>query len=74
MTIIRKPITLDTTLRNSAKMTSFISCIKPYEEEVLTHTLVLHIESDILKFKIAEGTRSTLNNYKTKSKKIKHET
>lgn len=67
----RKPIALDTTLRNPERIASFLSCIKPYEGQVLTHELVLNIEADILRFKVAVGTKSTLGTYKTKAKKNK---
>ena len=69
--IRRKPIALDTTLRNPERIASFLSCIKPYEGQVLTHDLVLNIEADILRFKVAVGTKSTLGTYKTESKKNK---
>lgn len=67
--IRRKPIALDTTLRNPERIASFLSCIKPYEGQILTNELILTIESDILRFKIAKGTKSTLGTYKTESKK-----
>ena len=69
--IRRKPIALDTTLRNPERIASFLSCIKPYEGQVLTHDLVLNIEADILRFKVAVGTKSTLGTYKTEAKKNK---
>ncbi|MDU1308858.1 MAG: AlwI family type II restriction endonuclease [Clostridium perfringens] len=69
--IRRKPISLDTTLRNPERIASFLSCIKPYEGKVLTHKLVLDIETDILRFKVAEATKATLGTYKTQSKKNK---
>lgn len=69
--IRRKPIALDTTLRNPERIASFLSCIKPYEGKILTHDLVLNIETDILRFKVAVGTKSTLGTYKTESKKNK---
>ena len=69
--IRRKPIALDTTLRNPERIASFLSCIKPYEGKILTHDLVLNIEADILRFRVAVGTKSTLGTYKTKSKKNK---
>ena len=63
--IRRKPISLDTTLRNPERIASFLSCIKPYEGKVLTHKLVLDIETDILRFKVAEATKATLGTYNT---------
>lgn len=69
--IRRKPIALDTTLRNPERIASFLSCIKPYEGKILTHDLVLSIEADILRFKVALGTKSTLGTYKTESNKNK---
>lgn len=69
--IRRKPIALDTTLRNPERIASFLSCIKPYEGKILTHELVLTIEADILRFKVAEGTKSTLGTYKMQAKKNK---
>lgn len=67
--IRRKPIALDTTLRNPQRIAGFLSCIKPYEGKILTHDLVLDIEADILRFKVAVGTKSTLGTYKTEAKK-----
>lgn len=69
--IRRKPIALDTTLRNPERIASFLSCIKPYEGKILTHNLVLDIEADILRFKVAVGTKSTLGTYKREAKKNK---
>lgn len=69
--IRRKPIALDTTLRNPERIASFLSCIKPYEGKKLTHNLVLDIEADILRFKVAEATKATLGTYKTEAKKNK---
>ena len=69
--IRRKPIALDTTLRNPERIASFLSCIKTYEGQILTHDLVLNIEADILRFKVAVGTKSTLGTYKTEAKKNK---
>ncbi len=60
----RKPIALDTTLRNPERIASFLSCIKPYEGKILTHNLVLDIETDILRFKVAKAEKSTLGTYK----------
>lgn len=72
MSIIRrKPIALDTTLRNPERIASFLSCVKPYERKILTHKLVLDIETDILRFKVAEATKATLGTYKTEAKKNK---
>ena len=67
--IRRKPIALDTTLRNPERIASFLSCIQPYEGNVLTHDLVLNIEADILRFKVAVGTKATLGTYRTEAKK-----
>ena len=67
--IKRKPIALDTTLRNPERIASFLSCIKPYEGKILSHELVLNIEADILRYKVAIGTKSTLGTYKRKASK-----
>lgn len=70
--ITRKPITLDTTLRNPERIASFLSIIKPYEGQMLTHELILDIEADILRFKIAEATKATLGTYRKEAKKNKN--
>lgn len=70
--IRRKPIALDTTLRNPERIASFLSCIKPYEGQILTHELILNIETDILRYKVAIGTKSTLGTYKREANKNKN--
>ena len=69
--IIRKPIALDTTLRNPERIASFLSCIKPYEGKILTHNLILDIEADILRFKVAKAKKDTLGTYKIQANKNK---
>ena len=71
MAIRRKPIALDTTIRNPQRIASFLSCIKPYEGQILTEDLILDIEADILRLKIAKATKSTLGTYRTEAKKNK---
>ena len=71
MAIRRKPIALDTTIRNPQRIASFLSCIKPYEGQRLTEDLILDIEADILRLKIAKATKSTLGTYRTEAKKNK---
>lgn len=59
----RKPISLDTTLRNPERIAEFLSVIANYEGEILTDDLILHIEADFIKYNLFRPTKSTLGTY-----------
>lgn len=48
----RKPLALDTTMRNPQRMANFISILSKYEGKVLTSDLIFRIEAEFIREKI----------------------
>lgn len=57
----RKPLALDTTLRNPARMPKFASILSNYEDQVLDSDLIYKIEADFIRYHIYEP--SVIKNY-----------
>lgn len=69
----RKPISIDTTLRNPERMTKFLSVISNYEGEILTQKLTLNIEASFIKEGIYKPTEAVFSTYQKNVKDKKGE-
>lgn len=67
----RKPISLDTTLRNPSRIPQFISILSKFEGKKIDDQVALELEGEIIRQKIFEPTEGTLGTYKKEyNKKI----
>ena len=49
---IRKPLSFSTTMRNPNRIVEFLNCILPYENQILTHDVIMKIVQSIIREKI----------------------
>lgn len=60
----RKPLSFDTTLRNPGRIVSFVSVISKFEGQLLDENLIIKIEAEITRWKLATPTKGTLGTYR----------
>ena len=47
-----KPLSFSTTMRNPERIAAFLSCVLPYENQVLTNEVIMKIIGNIIKSKL----------------------
>lgn len=57
----RKPLSFSTTMRNPNRIAGFLRCALPYENQILTHEVIMSIVSNVLKAKIYKPTSISRN-------------
>lgn len=45
----KKPLSFSTTMRNPERIAAFLQCIEPFEEKILTNSLINEIVKKLLK-------------------------
>ncbi|MGB4588966.1 MAG: AlwI family type II restriction endonuclease [Clostridiaceae bacterium] len=48
----RKPLSFSTTMRNPNRIVSFLNCLLPYENQILTHDVIMKVIHNVIKEKI----------------------
>lgn len=52
----RKPLSFSTTMRNPERIAKFLSCVLPYENQILTHDIIVEIIKLVLNKKLYKPT------------------
>ena len=48
----RKPLSFSTTMRNPNRIVSFLNCLLPYENQILTHDVIMKVVHNAIKEKL----------------------
>lgn len=69
----KKPLSFSTTMRNPERIAAFLQCIEPFEEKILTNSLINEIVKKIIKNKLyytmyQKGKKDLLEIYKSLDK------
>lgn len=48
----RKPLSFSTTMRNPSRIVSFLNCLLPYENQILTHDVIMKVIHNAIKEKL----------------------